>query len=195
LSCSGPPLEVRQELFDFIVTELKSREGLGHQKIRSLRKALENQRNELLAFAKVLDNKLADIAQRLNTPLYLVRAVCLLHRKQPTSTGYWQQWIQLHQKLSGKFYQLMEAVSVAMQETPRASSLVENLNSRLRNYFFLRRQLGPQYLDLLRFFLNHRTFMRSEYPERVGKSPTELMTGQPHAHWLELLGFQRFQRA
>jgi hypothetical protein len=37
--------------------------------------------------------------------------------------------------------------------------------------------------------------MRSECPERVDKSPTELMTGQPHAHWLELLGFERFQRA
>jgi len=60
------------------------------------------------------------------------------------------------------------------------------ISTRLRNYFFLRRQLGPQYLALLRFFLNHRTFMRSECPERVGKSPTQLMTGQPHPHWLEL---------
>jgi len=48
---------------------------------------------------------------------------------------------------------------------------------------------------LLQFFLNHRTFIRSECPERVGKSPKQLMTGQLHAHWLELLGFQRFQRA
>ena len=26
-----------------------------------------------------------------------------------------------------------------------------------------------------------------------GKSPTELMTGQEHPHWLELLGFELFQ--
>jgi hypothetical protein len=82
-----------------------------------------------------------------------------------------------------------------MATTPRTSSLVENLNSRLRNYFFLRKQLGSGYLDLLRFFLNHRTFMRSRCPERVGKSPAELMTGQEHPHWLELLGFERFQSA
>jgi len=44
-----------------------------------------------------------------------------------------------------------------MKNIPRASSLVENLNSRLRNYFFLRRQLGASYLHLLQFFLNHRT--------------------------------------
>jgi hypothetical protein len=48
-----------------------------------------------------------------------------------------------------------------MEHTPRSSSLVENLNSQLRNYFTLRRHLGTSYLDLLRFFLNHRRFPRS----------------------------------
>jgi len=38
----------------------------------------------------------------------------------------------------------------AMADTPRSSSLVENLNSRLRTYFTLRRHLGGSYLDLLR---------------------------------------------
>lgn len=82
-----------------------------------------------------------------------------------------------------------------MKQTPRASSVVENLNSRLRNYFFLRKQLWPDSLNLLQFFLNHRPFRRSEREERVGKSPTELMTEESHPHWLELLGFKRFQQA
>ncbi|MEO0804134.1 MAG: hypothetical protein AAFY57_17955 [Cyanobacteria bacterium J06642_2] len=86
-------------------------------------------------------------------------------------------------------------MSEALSQTPRASSLVENLNSRLRNYFFLRKTLGDSYLSLLQFFLNYRRFMRSELPERAGKSPAELMTGSAHPHWLELLGFERFQRA
>ncbi len=77
-----------------------------------------------------------------------------------------------------------------MKETPRPSSLVENFNFRLRNYFFLRRTLGNDYLDLLRFFLNHRTFWWSEHSEREGQSPTELLTGESHSHWLELLGFE-----
>ena len=47
----------------------------------------------------------------------------------------------------------------------RASSLVENLNSRLRSSFFLRRQLGKDYLTLLQFFLNHRRYLRSENPK------------------------------
>jgi hypothetical protein len=48
---------------------------------------------------------------------------------------------------------------------------------------------GTGYLELLQFFLNHRRFLRSERTERVDKSPAELLTGQPHPHWLEMLGY------
>jgi hypothetical protein len=80
-----------------------------------------------------------------------------------------------------------------MEGTPRSSSLVENLNSRLRTDFTLRRHLGGSYLDWLRFFLNHRCFMRSRRAERNGKSPRELMTGQSHPRWLTLLGLGPLQ--
>lgn len=195
LELAGPPLAVRQELFDFIAAELELREDKDFPKIGALKKSLLNQRDDLLAFAGVLDQKLDEIAQRFEVPFQKVRDVCLLQRKQPTSNAYWERWNQLHREISGKFHLLMEAVVEALKETPRASSLVENLNSRLRNYFFLRRNLGESYLDLLQFFLNHRCFMRSECEERVGKSPKEVMTGETHPHWLELLGFTRFQRA
>jgi len=128
-------------------------------------------------------------------PLQAVREVCLLHRKRNTSNVYWQRWNQLHSQLSDKFHGVMKAVEKVLEETPRASSMVENLNSRLRNYFFLRRSLGDDYLSTLQFFLNHRCFLRSEVPERVGKSPKQLLTGKDHPHWLELFGFKRFQRA
>ena len=153
MALAGPPLVERQELFDFIVSELKQREDDRYPAIRKLRKALRNQRAQLLAFAGVIDQKLADIAAVFELPLQAVREVCLLHRKRKTSNAYWERWNQLHTQLSGKFYALMNAVGKALEETPRASSMVENLNSRLRNYFFLRRSLGEDYLSLLQFFL------------------------------------------
>jgi hypothetical protein len=102
-----------------------------------------------------------------------------------TSTTYWQGWYRLWAKLGDKFHPLFGAVSQAMAQTPRSSSLVENLNSRLRNYFTLRRHLGGSYLGLLRFFLNHRPFMRSRRAERNGK--------KGHPHWLTLLGLGPIQ--
>lgn len=195
LALAGPCLEDRRELFDFIVAELKQRELLDAARIYPVRVALTRQREDLLGFARVLDHKLTAIAQRLRVPDHHVRAVCLLQRKPKTAQRYWQRRNLLNRQLGWKFHAVLRAVITAMDETPRCSSLVENLNSRLRGYFFLRRQLGQGYLNLLRFFLNHRPFARSEHPERVGKSPTQLMTGQSHPHWLELLGFERFQRS
>src|SRR3954467_6089966 len=188
LALAGPALTTRQVLFDFIVEERVKREPQDVRRIRPLRVARQNQRDDLLAFAGVLDAKLADIAQAHVIPASLVREACVLHRLPSTSSAYWQGWNRLRAKLGGKFHMLFDAVSRAMAQTPRSSSLVENLNSRLRPYFTLRRHLGGSYLGLLRFFLNHRRFMRSRCAERNGKSPRELMTSQGHPHWLTLLG-------
>ncbi len=176
LALAGPDWAERRELWDFIVAEFKQREALCLHRMRPFRTALENQKENLLAFAAVLDEKLTDISQRFNVPLYLVRKVCLLQAQNAQQNSYWATWNQLHDQIGYQFYLLSEAVEQAMKETPRASSLVENFNSRLRNYFFLRRTLGNDYLDLLRFFLNHLRFLLSEHPEREGQCPTEFST-------------------
>jgi len=193
LALAGLALATRQELFDFIVEELTHREPGDARRIRPVRVALQNQRDSLLAFAGVLDAKLTDIAQAHGISEPLVREACLLHRSPTTSPAYWQGWNRLRAQTGGKFHTLFAAVSRALADTPRSSSLVENLNSRLRSYFTLRRHLGGSYLDLLRFFLNHRRFLRSRRAERQGKSPRELMTGQGHPHWLTLLGLGPLQ--
>jgi len=194
LSPAGPDLRTRQQLYDFVVEELRIRESLHSHRITSVRRMLENHRDNLLAFVGVLDERFADIAARFNVPLFLVQAICELESLDKNLPRYWQQEAQLRKKLRDKFDRIKTAVREVLSETPRASSIVENLNSRLRNYFFLRRHIGDDYLDLLRFFLNHRRFRRSDRPERVGKSPAELLNGQAHPHWLELLGFERFSR-
>jgi hypothetical protein len=193
LALAGPRLATRQALFHFIVEQLLAREAQDSRRIRPVRVALQNQRDDLLAFAGVLDGKLARIAQVTGVPDDLVRAACVLHRKPTTSSAYWQGWGRLRSRLGGQFHAVFAAVAQVMQHTPRSSSLVENLNSRLRNYFTLRRHLGNPYLDLLRYFLNHRRFVRSRRAEREGKSPRELMTGQDHPHWLTLLGLGTLQ--
>ena len=181
------------EPFDFIVEELARRETGDPRRIRPVRIALQNQRDDLLAFAGVLDEKLAAIARVHEVSDSLVREACVLHRLPTTSTAYWRGWNRLRTKTGNKFHPLFDTVNHVMARTPRCSSLVENLNSRLRNYFTLRRHLGGSYLDLLRFFLNHRRFMRSQRPEREGRSPRESMTGENHPHWLTLLGLGPLQ--
>ncbi len=194
LSLAGPDLATRRELFDFIIGELRCREELNSHRIRPVRRMLERQRDNLLAFADILDERFAELATQLDLPLPLVQAVCELQGLDRNLPAYWQCEGRLRKKLRRKFHVVQQRVREILATTPRASSIVENLNSRLRNYFFLRRHIGNGYLDLLQFFLNHRCFLRSDRPERVGRSPAELLNGQSHPHWLELLGFERFRQ-
>ena len=192
LSLAGPNLATRRQLFAFIVAELQQREPCCAHRIGSVRRMLENHRDNLLAFAGILDERFADVAQRVKVPLPLVGAVCEWLGTNPNTAAHWQEHGRLRRLLGSRFHRIEQAVRDILAETSRASSLIENLNSRLRNYFFLRRDIAGAYLELLQFFLNHRRFLRSECPERVGKSPAELLTGRPHGHWLELLGYERF---
>ncbi len=193
LALAGPALATRQVLFDFIVEKLAQREPGDARRIYPVRVALQNQRDTLLAFAGMLDDKLADIAQANAIAEPIVRGACLLHHLPSTLSTNWQGWNQLRATMGGKFHTLFDAITQAMTQTRRSSSLVENLNSRLRIYFTLRRHLGNPYLDLLQFFLNHRRFMRSRPAERNSKSPRELMTVSGHPHWLTLLGLGPLQ--
>jgi hypothetical protein len=194
LALAGPALAERQELYDFIVTELQRCQGDCPHRIAPVVEMLRHQRTRLLAFVEVLQAKFCDIADRFAVPLATVQALCELEGLDRRAALYWQRLAHLQTLLKDRWYPIRQAVLEAMAQTPRASSIVENLNSRLRSYFFLRRQIGHGYLHLLRFFLNHRRFPRSDRPERVGKSPAELLTGQTHPHWLELLGYTRFHR-
>ena len=194
LSQAGPDLASRRELFDFVLEELAKREPLCPHRIEPVRRLLQRQRDDLLAFAAVLDERFTQLAGQLHVPLADLHALCQLEGLDRNGPAYWQRAGRLMARLGEKFHAAQTAVIAIMDETPRASSVIENLNSRLRAYFFLRRQLGDDYLDLLRFFLNHHRFLRSEHPQRVDRGPAELLTGQVHAHWLELLGFPRFRQ-
>ena len=197
LSLAGPSLACRRELFDFVLAELTAREGMCPHRIGPVRQALAGRRDNLLAFADVMEEEFAALARHFDVPAFYVQQICQLEARTSDTPAYWHYHGPLLAKLGDKFLPLQQAVRAVMDDTTRASSLVENLNpplADLRNYFFLRRDLGHGYLDLLRFYLNHHCFQRSRRTERVNKSPTELLTGRDHPHWLELLEFQRFHR-
>jgi hypothetical protein len=195
LSVAGPESAIRRDLFDFVVAELRACESACPHRIRPVRTLLENQRDNLLAFAVELDRDLAALAQEWQISVTTAREVLQVQSLPTWDPNRWRREAALRETLRGRYYGVCADVQELSDQVVRASSLVENLNSRLRTYFFLRRQLGPDYLTLLQFFLNHRRYMRSEDPNRVGKSPAELLTGEPHAHWLELLGYTRFARS
>jgi hypothetical protein len=195
LAVAGPCSADRRLLYDFVVAELKSRASQCPHRLGPVCRQLENQRDDLLAFARALDADLELLGQEFQVPAELLRQLVGVLARDERDPRRWTEESAIRERLRGRFHEVQAAVAALAKGTVRASSLVENLNSRLRSYFFLRRHLGADYLALLQFFLNHRRLERSDRPERVGKTPAELLTGQSHPHWLEMLGYTRFVRA
>jgi transposase-like protein len=195
LAVAGPCLEQRQELFAFVLGELQTREAQCPHRLTPVRRTLSQQQPELLAFAAALDRDIRSLAAYACVSEAVVRELVAVQELSPASAARWSREGRLRARLGGRYHDLSGLVETLRAAVVRASSVVENVNSRLRNYFFLRKEVGGDYLELLRFFLNHRRFVRSAHAERVGHSPAELLTGSAHAHWLELLGYERFRRA
>jgi len=193
LELPGEDYHTRSELYDFIVDELTALEQLHPHRIKSVRVSLENQKTSLLAVVNLLDDKFQAIASRFEISLNTVWKMCELLRCTPGSDKYAIRSVPLLLALGDEIFEKLEdAVSEAIMGTDRTSCMIENFNSRLSVYFFLRKEIGHGYLSLLQFYLNHTPFLRSEHKYREDKTPTEIMTGKSHPHWLEMLGLKRF---
>ena len=195
LAVAGADHAERMALYDFVLQQLRLRQAQCPHRIGPVRTLLANQRDDLLAFVEQQDRDLAALAAEHRVSQAVAREVMRVEALSPCDVRRGPCEAALWRELGGRYHKLREAVAGLLGRVVRASSVVENVNSRLRNYSFLRRQVGPEYLKLLQFFLNHRRFGRSAHGERVGKSPAEVLTGTQHPHWLEMLGYQRFRRA
>ncbi len=194
LALAGPSHADRLALYDFILAELSARIPQAATLLRSIVIYLKGQRDNVLAFAAQLDRDFAALANEFGIPADLIRELFAVQTLDLDNPRRWRRDAPLRRILGTRYFPLSQALDEVQRRTVRSSSLVENLNSRLRSYFFLRRHLGNNYLSLLQFFLNHRRYPRSECPERVDKSPAELLNSRTHPHWLELLGYTRFSR-
>lgn len=142
----------------------------------------------------MLNDKFTHIAKQSSLPLETIWEMCELQRCKQEGDPYAIYSLPLQFYLADKYDAVEEAVIAAMNTTEKTSSMVENLNSRISPYFFLRKEIGNNYLHLLKFYLNHTPFLRSENANRRMKNPAEILTNQKHDHWLEMLGFKRFKR-
>jgi hypothetical protein len=197
LCVAGPPLADRRQRFDCVVAELLRLTMLRpscEYRLGPVCSTLSAGRERLLGFCARLDREVEDLAEYAKVSEAVLREMVSVQEMADGDRRKWERDVELRGRLGGRYHEVSLLVQALREGVVRASSVVENYNSRLRNYLFLRKEIGGGYLDLLRFFLNHRRFVRSEHPQRVGKSPAQLLSGQSHAHWLELLGLRRFSQ-
>ena len=193
LARNGPGSIERSEMLDFVIEEMRARESL-YEGIKTMRTTLENQKDALLMFARRKDVQLYEAAQHYGWSVEEARTFFELMQRPKGAQSNGLIEVQLRKTLGNERYETARSqMKEIEQRCVRASSLVENLNSRLRNYFFLRKRAGKDFCELLRFYLNHSRFTRSRRSERRGKSPAEVLSGEEQKHWLEQLGYTLFK--
>lgn len=84
--------------------------------------------------------------------------------------------------------QALGVIGPILDQRQRASSAIENLNSVLRPYLVVHKNVTQGFLDLFRFFWNLRI---REWGRGKGTSAYQQLTGIVVPDWLETLGYPR----
>jgi hypothetical protein len=121
LSVAGPCYDDRSDLYDFVVAELTRRLPQCSHRLTPICRHLENQRDDLLAFASVLDEQLERLGQKLEIPAELARQLLRTVTRHDRDPRRWTEQAALQQRLRGKFHEVQAAVANLASETVRAS--------------------------------------------------------------------------
>lgn len=188
LGFSGYGPEDSLALATFILDEMNIAAGENKQLLESIakfRKALP----QTLSFLSRFQRQLEMVSEEKGIPPDIFRLMYRQRALAPDSEESNQLVYQLVKLLMNDYDKVRAEFENIMEHTKKASSLVENLNSRIRVYMNLKRVVPKDYFVLLKVYLNLKKYRRSRKPERKGKSPLELMSGKEQPEFLEALGY------
>ena len=155
-----------------------------------LRKVLAKTRRNLpdvLIYLERAEKVLREYAMKKGYP---EETFVLMYRMQgyhPGSQEYRSADRRLRHILKKKYADAYLEIEGILKGVKRASSLVENVNGRLRRYMNLKRMIPEKFLTLLKVYFNTKKYRRSRKAEHVGKSPLELLTGQEHPDFYDIV--------
>lgn len=99
---------------------------------------------------------------------------------------FYLEWAELWMGDPEKYQALKNGVMAELETIVQASSMVECINSLLRPYLDTsKNQVTQSFLNTFMFYHNHRRYHAGK---RKGKTPMEILTGQPQKEdWITLL--------
>ena len=141
-----------------------------------------------LLFLSRLFNGFRQAARQMGLPEEAFR---LLYRRLGTSKdsdAYTELTCQALEVIGDARFSAAEKVhDRIVRYIKRASSMVENVNSRLRAYMNIKKHVSNDFYSLVQLHLNTKKYRRSRVESRKGYSPVELLTGQPWPELIDLL--------
>ena len=157
---------------------------------KKFQKALSSFRNRLpdiLRFLRRLQDNLKDAAAQKDIA---VHDLMLLYNQRACS-AYSEKNAAIEKRIFHRLgTRMLEARDIlhhTIQITFRASSMIENVNGRLRCYMNRKRDLSGDFLDLLKLYFNTRKSRRPANKSWTGTSALDRMTGCDNPSFLDML--------
>ena len=188
LGFSGYSMSDTLELITFVLDEMQK----VSVKFPGIIKEADKIRNilpSLLTFISRLEKAFETCAESYGIPLDVFQAMYRQLAYGAQSFDFLEIEYSLWDKLKDDYSMVRELFAQQLKNVKKASSLVENLNGRIRKYMDVKRVVPTGFFVLMKVYFNMRRYRRSRCPERVGKSPLELLTGESHADFLDALGY------
>ncbi len=194
LQLPGHEPYTRAVLYDFILREMTALSDKQPHRISDIVTSLYTQRDALLDVANTLNVEFTQLAEKYKQPVARLWDLCFVARYDIDSFKYNEKAEALETLIGADYDEIEDEVLGILENTHRCSSMVENLNSRVRPYLAEQKEVTQKRLDLIQFYLNHKPFARSKHARLINKTPAQALTGKDHQHWLEMLGFSLFKQ-
>jgi len=188
LSFSGYSMAETLDLAAWVLKEMDMlSEGIPrlHGEITKARKTLPS----LLSFIGRLERGMESAAKEAELP---VEGFHLMYRQLSYGPESLESNELLYQQVlmfGNRYNEARDEFERLLSRIKKASSLVENLNGRIRVFIEVKRVIPTRFFILLKVYFNTQKYKRSRCKERVGKSPLELLTGTSQPEFLEAIGF------
>jgi len=190
LGFSGYSIQDATNLVEYILGEMERFAACYPGLLKEIEKTRRNL-PKLLSFIKRLEREIDNCARELGIPPDAFR---LLYRQMSNSPGF-TQYGRMNDELTKILPEQYSALQIRTEfqkllgGVKKASSLVENLNGRIRSYIDMKRIVPTRFFVLMKVYFNTCRYKRSRCKERIGKSPLELLTGKSQPEFLDALGF------
>ena len=183
---TGDCYERSKRICEWILDEMSQRfpeRQKYQQAIQSFRAHL----GELLSFLLRLEQKMAEKSK--DFPRIDISDFRLMYQQRRTTSN--QAWecmeVRLWRRFGNRLPEAREVLEKMLRSTHRASSMIENLNGRLRCFMNLKREIPEQFLILIKVYFNTKKQMRSRHEEWKGTSALERLTGKRTPEFLDIV--------
>lgn len=161
--------------------------------IKKFYKFLKNNIDGLLVFVEDFYFRMQIISKKEHINPKVFKLMWKQHDLNKYSEEYNIIEIEILNIVRNDYTKARKIFKTLIEDTIRASSVVENINSLLRPYLDIKKSPNQTFLDLLQLYFNTRKFKRSNIASKIGYSPFELYTKKEQLDFFEILGLQSKQ--